>query len=132
MQIFADMSGGNFVPRLVNARQVAMEYSRIGLEVVRKYSELAVERETNLPIVYCFDGLGSEQDMQFYGQTCNVMREILLSRGEMVSPYRVLTHVSTSLDAEQLEKRYGKQVRSRMREMFNLIFFSEDSPDKRQ
>lgn len=131
MQIFADMSGGAFAPRIVNARQIAMEYGRIGLEVVRKYSELAFDRDTRHPIVHCFDGLGSERDMQYYGQTCNVMAEILLSRADLARPHHMLTHAITSLDAATLEKRYGKQVRSRMREMFNLIHFSAESPDKR-
>lgn len=131
MQIFADMSGGAFAPRILGVRQVAMEYSRIGLEVVRKYSELAFDRETHLPIVYCFDGLGTESDMQHYGQTCNVMAEILLSRGDLARPHTMLTHAVTNLDAVALEKRYGRQVRSRMREMFNLIAFSAESPDKR-
>ncbi|WP_126246205.1 hypothetical protein [Chitinophaga rhizosphaerae] len=131
MQIFAAMSGGAFVPKIVSTRQVAMEYGRHGHEVIRKYSDLAFDKETHLPIVYCFDGLGTENDMQYYGQTCNVMGEILLSRGDMARPHHMLTHVITNLDATTLEKRYGKQVRSRMREMFNLVSFNADSPDKR-
>ncbi|WP_341840403.1 hypothetical protein [Chitinophaga caseinilytica] len=131
MQIFTAMSGGAFVPRIVSTRQVAMEYGRLGHEVIRKYSDLAFDKETHLPVVYCFDGLGAESDMQYYGQTCNVMGEILLSRGDLARPHNMLTHVITSLDAASLEKRYGKQVRSRMREMFNLVAFSANSADKR-
>ncbi|KKL94503.1 hypothetical protein LCGC14_1864050, partial [marine sediment metagenome] len=37
----------------------------------------------------------------------------------------------TNLNANELEDRYGKRVRSRMREMFNLIAFKKDAKDKR-
>ena len=38
---------------------------------------------------------------------------------------------NTNLNAEELEARYGGRVRSRLREMFNLIGFDESSKDKR-
>ena len=40
-------------------------------------------------------------------------------------------HITTNLNAVELEKRYGNRVRSRLRAMFNLIGFDEDSKDKR-
>ncbi len=129
MQIFAAMSGGPFAPRVVNARQVAMEFNKSGYEVIARYGDQSFDKETQFPIVYCFDGLGSESTTHHYGQSCNVMEEILISRE--TGPSQMLTHVITNLDAPTLEKRYGRQVRSRMREMFNLMSFSPDSPDKR-
>ncbi len=132
MQICAAMSGGPFAPKVVNARQVAMEFNKTGYEVIAKYGDLAFDKDTGFPIVYCFDGLGSESPTSHYGQSCNVMEEILISRGDLARPRQMLTHVITNLDAPTLEKRYGRQVRSRMREMFNLISFSPDSPDKRK
>jgi DNA replication protein DnaC len=44
----------------------------------------------------------------------------------------MLTHATTNLSAEELEKLYGNRVRSRMREMFNLIAFGADVADKRK
>ena len=41
------------------------------------------------------------------------------------------THATTNLNAQELEERYGNRVRSRMREMFNLIAFDKKSNDKR-
>jgi len=38
----------------------------------------------------------------------------------------------TNLYAQELEKRYGKRVRSRIRAMLNLISFNENSVDKRR
>jgi DNA replication protein DnaC len=42
-----------------------------------------------------------------------------------------MTHVTTNLSASELERFYGDRVRSRMRQMFNLIAFDKDSIDKR-
>ena len=38
---------------------------------------------------------------------------------------------TTNLNAQELEERYGNRVRSRMRQMFNLISFDSGSKDKR-
>ena len=132
MYIFSSMSAGDFVPQIISCRHIAMEYARKGHDVIRQYSELAFHPQTRLPLVYCFDSLGSESDMHFYGTPCNVMAEIITSRSELSATHRLLTHVTTQLDAVGLEKKYGKNVRSRMREMFNLIHFSHESPDKRR
>lgn len=35
----------------------------------------------------------------------------------------MITHATTNLSASELEDYYGNRVRSRMREMFNLIAF---------
>jgi len=64
------------------------------------------------------------------------MGEILLSRYDLFTQtghsQRIKTHITTNLNAEELEKRYGNRVRSRMRTMFNLISFDKNSKDKRQ
>ena len=36
------------------------------------------------------------------------------------------------LNAKELENSYGNRVRSRMRQLFNLIAFDKDSIDKRK
>ena len=41
------------------------------------------------------------------------------------------THATTNLNAQELEERYGNRVRSRMRQLFNLIAFDKESTDKR-
>jgi hypothetical protein len=67
------------------------------------------------------------------------MGEILLSRYDIYKNERApvlslskgKSHITTNLNAEELEARYGSRVRSRLREMFNLIGFDESSKDKR-
>ena len=44
----------------------------------------------------------------------------------------MITHATTNLSASELESYYGNRVRSRMREMFNLIAFDSAAKDKRK
>ena len=61
--------------------------------------------------------------------------EMLLSRYDLFCNsefnQKILTHISTNLNAKELEKRYGSRIRSRLREMFILIDFDKNSKDKR-
>ncbi|MGA9588240.1 MAG: ATPase, partial [Salegentibacter sp.] len=66
-----------------------------------------------------------------FGRDCNVLGEIMLSRYELFLDHKVKTHATTNFNAEEIEERYGSRVRSRMRRMFNLIAFDNNTPDKR-
>ena len=43
----------------------------------------------------------------------------------------MITHITTNLSANDIEIAYGKRVRSRLREMLNLINFENEANDKR-
>jgi DNA replication protein DnaC len=60
------------------------------------------------------------------------MGEVLLSRYDLFISKGILTHVTTNLSASEIEQTYGNRVRSRMREMFNLMAFDKASMDKRK
>ncbi len=81
---------------------------------------------------FCFDDLGVEPPGRHYGQDCNVMGEVLLSRYDFFLETTIPTHATTNLNADELETRYGSRVRSRMRQLFNLIAFDKASLDKRK
>lgn len=68
---------------------------------------------------FMFDDLGTEIKGKFYGKETEVMREVLEKRHYN----KLITHVSTNLDGEQLRCKYGERVYSRMFEMFNIIKF---------
>ncbi|MDX1829315.1 MAG: ATPase [Lutibacter sp.] len=80
---------------------------------------------------YCFDDLGVEPIGRHFGKDCNVMGEILLSRYDLFLSHKIKTHATTNLNAQELEELYGNRVRSRMRQLFNLIAFDKESVDKR-
>ena len=108
------------------AREVTMEFSRNGYDVIYRYS-----RSNSRSKSICFDDIGIEPPMRYFGDQINVMGEILLSRHELFISKGILTHATTNLNAEELEYRYGNRVRSRLREMFNLIAFPANTKDKR-
>jgi energy-coupling factor transporter ATP-binding protein EcfA2 len=119
---------------VVPAREVALRFVKDGYPVIHTYSMESFNhnRSPFSPRIYCFDDLGSEpSSIQYFGNECNVMAEILLSRYDRFVKRQMLTHLTTNLSATDLELRYGQRVRSRMREMFNLISFDKNTQDKR-
>lgn len=113
-----------------SCREVSFEFIQEGYTIIRKYSNLSFKNDK--PKVYCFDDLGTENSLKYFGNDCNVMAEILLSRYDLFLTRRMLTHITTNLNSSEIEEIYGTRVRSRLREQFNLIAFSESAKDKRQ
>lgn len=115
---------------MMPCRNVVFSFNHLGYKTIEDYGNDGY---------FCFDDLGIEPIGRHYGKDCNVMGEILLSRydhyKETLPPprgsWRGITHATTNLNAQELEERYGNRVRSRMREMFNLIAFDKESKDKR-
>ncbi|MCE1188267.1 MAG: ATPase [Ignavibacteria bacterium] len=112
-----------------SCREVSFEFIQDGYTVIRKYSTHSFNKD--IPKTYCFDDLGTENNLKYYGNDCNIMAEILLSRYDLFVNRKMLTHITTNLSSSEIEELYGERVRSRMREMFNLIAFSESAKDKR-
>lgn len=110
-------------------RDISFEFIQDGYEVIHKYSKGQLYKSE--PKNYCFDDLGLENNLKYYGNECNVMAEILLSRYDLFISKRIQTHITTNLSASEIEVQYGNRVRSRMRELFNLIAYDNNS-DKRK
>ncbi|MFS4416676.1 ATPase [Maribacter sp. 2307ULW6-5] len=108
---------------VIPCRNVVFAFNHLGYKTIEDFGNKKH---------YCFDDLGVEPDGRHYAADCNVMGELLISRFELMQNERRITHLTTNLSASELEKRYGDRVRSRMREMFNLVAFSEDARDKRR
>ncbi|MCB0746426.1 MAG: ATPase [Ignavibacteriae bacterium] len=107
---------------LIPARNITFAFNNIGYKTIQEYGNSSF---------YCFDDLGVETTGRHFGKDCNVMGEILLSRYDLFLQRKIRTHATTNLNAQELEERYGNRVRSRMRQMFNLISFDSSSKDKR-
>lgn len=110
-------------------RDIAFEFGQKGYESLNRYISKS-HNQQRLP-AYCFDDLGTEHSIKHFGNECNVMAEILLSRYEHFVDNNTITHLTTNLSASEIESFYGNRVRSRMRAMFNLIAFDKNSRDKR-
>jgi DNA replication protein DnaC len=109
--------------QVIPCRNIAFAFHHLGYKTIEDYGNSSY---------LCFDDLGVEPVGRFYGKDCNVLGEILLSRYELFLNHKVKTHATTNLNAGELEERYGSRVRSRMRQLFNLISFDEKTTDKRK
>jgi DNA replication protein DnaC len=120
--------------KVKSTREIAFEFEKEGYKIINRYGKGTVTATGNTPPagIYCFDDLGIEQSQKYFGNECNVMAEILLSRYDLFVSKGILTHATTNLSASELEEKYGNRIRSRMREMFNLVAFDKNSRDKRE
>ncbi|GMN11572.1 ATPase [Croceitalea sp. MTPC9] len=108
---------------VVPTRNIVFGFNHIGYKTIEDYGNTQF---------FCFDDLGVEPIGRHYGQDCNVIGEILLSRYDLFTERKIKTHATTNLNAAELEERYGSRVRSRMRQLFNLVAFDKGSRDKRK
>ena len=110
-------------------RDISFEFIKDGYQTIHKYSNgnNSYSEYRN----YCFDDLGVETNLKYYGNECNVMAEIILSRYDIFISKQVITHITSNLSASEIETTYGNRVRSRLRNMLNLIAFDKDTKDKR-
>lgn len=108
---------------IIPCRNTVFSFNHLGYKTIEDYGNEKF---------YCFDDLGVEPSGRHYGQDCNVMGEILLSRYDLFIKSKLKTHCTTNLNAQELEERYGNRVRSRMRQLFNLVAFPSQVADKRK
>lgn len=113
-----------------SCRDISFEFIQDGYQIIHKYSNGKLYHSE--PRTYCFDDLGTENNLKYYGNECNVMAEILLSRYDLYISKKLQTHITTNLSANEIEKQYGNRVRSRLRELCNLIAFDNGTKDKRK
>lgn len=107
---------------VIPCRNIVFSFNHIGHKAIEDYGNSQF---------FCFDDLGVEPMGRHFGKDCNVMGEILLSRYDLFLNHKRKTHATTNLNAQELEERYGNRVRSRMRQLFNLVAFDKGSLDKR-
>jgi DNA replication protein DnaC len=111
-------------------RDISFEFIQDGYQIIHKYSKGKLYQFE--PKTICFDDLGTENNLKYYGNECNVMAEILLSRYDIFTTKKIQTHITTNFSASEIETHYGNRVRSRLREMINLIAFEKRIEDKRK
>lgn len=109
--------------RVMPARNIVFGFNHIGYKIIEDYGNGQF---------FCFDDLGVEPIGRHFGKDCNVMGEVLLSRYELFLKTKIKTHATTNLSAKELEDMYGNRVRSRMRQLFNLVAFDKNTNDKRK
>lgn len=129
MTLMRHVAQPNYKFIIKTCRDISFEFIKDGYQTIHKYSNgnNSYSEYRN----YCFDDLGVETNLKYYGNECNVMAEIILSRYDIFISKQVITHITSNLSASEIETTYGNRVRSRLRNMLNLIAFDKDTKDKR-
>jgi DNA replication protein DnaC len=69
----------------------------------------------------CFDDFGTENKAWHYGKQVDIFKTILEERYNTFIDKGLTTHLSTNLTLDEIAKRYGERVESRLYEMFNIV-----------
>ncbi|MDI1317449.1 ATPase [Flavobacterium sp.] len=115
--------------KIKTCREISFEFAKRGYEALQPYTQ-KLNNNSRLH-GYCFDDVGAEQQIKHFGNDCNVMAEILISRYEHFIDNKSITHITSNLSASEIETIYGNRIRSRLRNMLNLIAFDKETKDKR-
>jgi len=111
----------NFVSSLFIGR----EYRRTGDEIIKAYTDDCVyylDREKKYHTV-TFDELSDKPEGKNYGNTVNVLQEILEARYYTFVNHGQITHITTNITSlEDFVSLYGGRMGSRYREMFNVVY----------
>ena len=140
MMLFEKKLDIKYFPRrykIVTCREVQMEFNKSGYDSIQKYSRDSFSKnyhgngemlDRNRPLTICFDDLGTEDSQaKHFGNSTNIMSEIILDRYEMFQRDKMITHFTSNLTASELKNKYGDRVVSRLREMVNdVVLGGED------
>lgn len=109
-----------------SALDITSDYKEFGEQIIKMYTKPSINIRH-----LCIDDLGLEREVNHYGNKTNVLGEILYKRHRLLKEQQIYTHGTTNLNAHELSEKYGNRLRSRMREMFNIVAFPKESEDKR-
>ncbi|MBS4059678.1 MAG: hypothetical protein KG029_04710 [Bacteroidetes bacterium] len=119
--------------KFVACMHLTYDFVEHGFSIIKDHCRIetiARNQYWQTEIGVCYDDMGTEEERRRYGDKVNAMTEIILNRYDMI-PHN-MTHITTNLNANDIEKYYGARVRSRMREMFNILTFDSSAPDRRK
>ncbi|MES2649380.1 MAG: ATPase [Bacteroidota bacterium] len=131
VKLCATIPGSKERPWVKSCREISYEVEVDGPSTILHYTRHSFDYDRDKPKTYIFDDLGLEYNVNHYGNQMSPMKDILLGRYDYFISHGLQTIITTNLTSEQIEYRYGTSVRSRLREMMNLLSFAEDAGDKR-
>jgi len=109
----------------VSCLYITREYRRSGDDVIKAYTDDSVyyvDREKKYHTV-TFDELSDKPEGKNFGNTVNVMQEILEARYNTFVNHGQITHVTTNITSqEDFIALYGGRMGSRYKEMFNIVY----------
>ncbi len=114
-----------------NCETPAKTYMKDGDIGLEKYTKLGCEGLSGTMDNVClFDDLGSEEIKNNYGNKKEVMVDVIIERYEKLLSNGLITHFTSNLTPEEIESRYSTRVRSRLRQMCNMIVMGSEKDYK--
>lgn len=120
---------------IVGCRTVAADYQKHTYAGIEKYFQPQKSMYVkDYSTGWCFDDLGTEKERKSFGDSMNVMEEVIANayenkRKKILNFNQV--HIITNLAKDEVIECYGTRFDSRVGEMFNVIVFPEDAIDLR-
>lgn len=115
--------------KIISCNTVAEDYLILDKDDFLNAYSNPIEKPLHDPAVFfqkyigiCFDDLGTEENKNSFGNKKNVMEEVLLAVYN--SKNFSMFHLTTNLNPDEIEARYGTRVRSRLKEMFNVFILN--------
>lgn len=109
-------------------------YELKDMSEIMTISEIKDVYGRNLNCDLYIDDIGFSIDVKRYGNTVNIISEIIMERYDLYIQSGYLTHFSSNIiptskidNLPTIEKMYGVRVLDRMKEMCNLITFNGES-----
>lgn len=119
---------------VVSCKKVTEDFTRNGADSIDNYSSLvpvyAHHYFGQTGIGICFDDLGTEEIKKHFGNVTDTMGDIIFHRYDNKA-LKSKTHFTGNISGDDIEQMYGSRIRSRLREMVNVISFNSDSKDRR-
>lgn len=118
---------------IYSCRSIAQEYAKDGPGSLDKYASLQPcypQQNYGIDLLgRSYDDLGTEENKSNFGNKVNVMQDIFykIYDSSLIGNF----HTTTNLTADEIGEYYGLRVRSRLNEMFNIIRYDPQAPDRR-
>lgn len=109
---------------LKSCNHLNIEFMKKGVETIQEVTSKSYNPNTRKPYAICFDDLGAEPvNSIHYSTKLNLMETTLKERYDHFINHEMKTHITTNLLGSEIENRYGKRIRSRLKEMCNDIIY---------
>lgn len=110
----------------VSCCDVAKDFSIGGYNAILKWGNHSFRHGSSTldyskPVTVLFDDMGTEPMALYYGNSVNVMEDVIQDRYRHFVKRGMRTHLTTNLAGKEIRERYGERVSSRARQMFNQI-----------
>jgi len=126
LKTFRDMNIPGHSFGFIRCRDIARKFAELGYGPVN-----SIGRSSTASIL--FDDLGKEEPKAHYANREEIMAEIVQDRYELWVEKKYKTHFTCNISLDQIQKRYGHHVESRLRGMCNIVILgaTETSKDRR-